>query len=208
MTTIWFSSDLHLGHENIISFCNRPFTNAREMDEALLDYHNMFVKPSDHWYNLGDVTMRRGGRQDQEWFINLIRKFNGHKRLLLGNHDHFAPEVYLRAGFEKIFATWRGFEGFILSHIPIHPASMGNAGANVHGHIHNNQGGDFPPVMHINKRTQEVILKPYINISVEVTDYHPITLEQVHERIKKAKGERGEGMTWVGGLRGGKGAER
>lgn len=186
--TIWFSSDLHLDHANIIRFCNRPFSNVREMNEFLLDIHNKYVKSSDHWYNLGDVTLRRGGRIDREWFINTLKKFNGHKRLILGNHDHLPIKTYCEA-FEKVYGTWRGIDNILLSHIPIHPSSMGAASANVHGHIHNNQPSSFPPVIRIDKKTQKVSYHPYVNISVEVTDYRPLSLEELKDRVNKEKGE-------------------
>jgi calcineurin-like phosphoesterase family protein len=184
MSEIWFSSDLHLGHQNIIEFCDRPFQSVSEMDEKLREWHNSFVKPEDHWYNLGDVTMKRSAR-DELWLINEMRKWNGHKRLLLGNHDHFPVKVYLEAGFEKIYATWRGIDNILLSHIPVHPASMGTACSNVHGHIHNNQGDQFAPVKSVDPSTQKEVIRPYVNVSIEVINYHPITLGQVKELIKK-----------------------
>lgn len=186
---LWFSSDLHLGHDNIIKFSGRPFANARDMDEALLENHNKLVKPEDHWYNLGDVTMLRGGRVQQEIFCSKIRKFNGHKRLLLGNHDHFPVQTYLDAGFEKIYATWRGIDNILLSHFPIHPESMSTARANVHGHIHANESPK--PVLQVTK-SGEVIVKPYVNICVEKTAYGPITLDEVNSLIRKGieDGER------------------
>ena len=182
--TRWFSSDLHLSHGNIIGYTGRPFKDIREMDEQLLEAHNMFVKPEDHWSCLGDVTIRRGGRLDKEWFIREIRKYNGHKRLYLGNHDHFPIQTYLDAGFEKIYATWRDEQGILFSHIPIHPMSLGSARANVHGHTHQNP--DYPP--HVGKSKEGVKwCKPYINISVERTNYRPISIDEINERIRLVK---------------------
>ena len=180
--TRWFSSDFHLAHENIIKYQNRPFKNSREMGEALLTYHNELVKPEDHWSCLGDVTIRRGGRQDKEWFIKEIRKYNGHKRLYLGNHDHFPIQVYLDAGFEKIYATWRDEGRILWSHIPVHPNSIGSAIANVHGHTHSHD--DYEPVRYENKEGRQII-KPFINISVERTAYRPISIDEVCVRIDK-----------------------
>lgn len=183
----WFSSDLHLSHGNIIRYCSRPFKDIYEMDERLLTYHNELVKPEDHWSCLGDVTIRRGGRLDKEWFINTVRKFNGHKRLYLGNHDHFPIQVYLDAGFEKIYATWRDESGILFSHIPVHPNSLGAARANVHGHIHQNLS--YPPYMGVDKETKRIWCKPYVNISVEVTNYRPINIDEINDRINKMKDE-------------------
>jgi calcineurin-like phosphoesterase family protein len=155
------------------------------MNEALVTNHNMFVKPQDHWTCLGDLTLFRSGRLNREAFIKLIRSMNGHKRLVLGNHDHWPPQVYLDAGFEKIYGTWRTDEGILLSHVPVHPSSMGTAIANVHGHIHNHQGNMFKPVIQQDDK-QQLYIKPYVNISLEVTDYRPLSLEEVKERINAA----------------------
>ena len=55
---IYFTSDLHLGHENVIRFCNRPFATTDEMDEVLINNWNATVKQKDEVYILGDFTMR------------------------------------------------------------------------------------------------------------------------------------------------------
>ncbi len=183
---LWFTSDHHFGHENIIRFSQRPFANAREMDEAMIERWNSHVKAhmNHHVYHLGDVTMRRGGRIDREIFIKLIRSLHGHKRLLLGNHDHFPVQTYLDAGFEKIYGTWRGIENILLSHYPVHPTSLGGAKANVHGHTHTHP--NEPPVMWVDKKTQALQVRPYINICVEQTEYRPITLGELNDRIRVA----------------------
>lgn len=180
----WFTSDLHFWHENIIRFSDRPYADAKEMNEALVDNWNTFVKPEDHVYNLGDVTLRRGGKDQQEEFIALNRKLNGHKRLFLGNHDHWDTMVYLRAGFEKIYATWRDEQNIIYSHFPLHPSSLGGVQANVHGHIHSNPSPE-PAVFH--GKDGNLIIVPYINICVEWTNYHPINFDQLQERILQAR---------------------
>lgn len=176
----WFISDTHFGHENIIRYCNRPFRHADEMDEFMVQEWNKLVKPEDHITHLGDVTMNRGGRPQQEAFIRLMSRLNGHKRLHLGNHDHFPVKVYLEAGFEKVYATWRDDSGILFSHIPVHPLSIGSAQANVHGHIHDH--ADYPPIDTTNKYGKKVKI-PYLNISVEKTGYKPIHIDQILERI-------------------------
>lgn len=182
----WFCSDHHLGHENIIKYQDRPFDNVHIMDKMLLELHNTYVKPEDHVYFLGDVTMRRGGRVQQDDFIREMKRWNGHKRLFLGNHDHFPAKTYLEAGFEKIYATWRDEQGILYSHMPVHPTSIGSARANVHGHIHGNPSS--PPAVFTDK-DGKVWVKPYINVSVEVTNYRPINFDELMARIEKAKRE-------------------
>lgn len=182
--TIWFSSDLHLYHTNIIKYGNRPFDNAKQMTEALRTYHNELVRPSDHWYNLGDLTMLRGNRFGPG-VIEEMKKWHGHKRLILGNHDHLPLKVYSEI-FEKIVGTGRWMENFWFSHFPVHPNCMGGADACIHGHIHQNPAP--PPVIQIDKN-QRMSYKPYVNVSVEAINYRPVSLEQLKTMVGKAKGE-------------------
>lgn len=189
---LFYSSDPHFGHENIIRYAGRPFGSAREMDERLIEWHNAYVKASDHWWCLGDLTMERGtrGGPQAQAFIKLIRSLNGHKRLLLGNHDHFPFQVYVDAGFEKIQAC-HVHDNILFTHIPIHPGSMARFIANVHGHIH--QQNAFAPVERTpfyrvwkDKRQVEKGVSPYVNICVEKTAYRPLSLDEVKGRIAEA----------------------
>lgn len=179
--TIWFTSDSHFHHANIITFCNRPFADVRAMNDALVEGWNSRVQPSDHIYHLGDVTMER---DNQGRGLGILERCNGHKRLILGNHDHYAMKHYLKY-FEKVMAM-NVIGGMRFTHIPVHPASMGRVAANVHGHIHNNQSEEFKPVKRYDGKGGVI---PYINISVEVTDYHPVSLEEIKEMVRKEGGE-------------------
>ncbi len=131
--------------------------------------------------HLGDVTMDRGGKGQQLKFKAFMERLNGHKRLHLGNHDHFPIKVYAEV-FEKVYATWRDDGGILFSHIPVHPTALGSAKANIHGHIHANKSPK--PAERIGKygKTEYV---PYVNISVEVTDYRPLHYDEILTRVKE-----------------------
>jgi calcineurin-like phosphoesterase family protein len=186
MANRWFISDHHLHHGKIIKYQNRPFKDIWEMGAVLLENHNKVVKPEDHVSFLGDITIRRGGRIDKEWFCTEMKKYNGHKRLYLGNHDHFPIQTYLDAGFEKIYATWRDESGLLYSHFPIHPDNLGSARANIHGHIHSNPSPK--PMIGVSKEGK-VYIKPYINVSVEALDYKPISHEQLMAIVEKVRND-------------------
>ena len=188
MAERWFISDHHLGHYNILKYGERPFANLQEMHDALVQFHNELVKPQDHVSFLGDLTIKRGGRLDKEWITAELKRYNGHKRLYLGNHDHWPVEFYRAIGFEKVYATWKCEEGFITSHIPLHPRSLMGSTANVHGHIHQNPAYE-PIVVPEWKRDNGKVVPartiPYINVSVEAVNYRPVHLDEILAAIKK-----------------------
>lgn len=78
---IFFTSDLHLWHTNVIKYCNRPFASVEEMNEMLVKYWNDTVGPDDEVYCLGDVSM--AFRPIETFSYRL----NGKKYLVPGNHD-------------------------------------------------------------------------------------------------------------------------
>ena len=79
---IYFTSDTHFGHENIIGYCERPFKNADEMDEVITSNWNALVGEDDKVYHLGDFTFG-GKRAARDYF----RRLNG-RIFVLGNPWH------------------------------------------------------------------------------------------------------------------------
>ena len=161
MANIWLISDTHFFHKNIIGYCNRPFSSVEEMNETIRDRWNSVIKPQDHVYHLGDVYMEKSGnKQAVETFL---RSLNGKKRLVLGNHDD-AMDYSLYSNFEKIM-VWRNFEKVVLTHVPINVDNIpGGDRINVHGHVHNKPSPEGP----------------YINVSVENTNYYPVNLDTLN----------------------------
>lgn len=130
MGEIWFVSDLHFGHNNVISYCQRPFTSVEEMDQTLVDNWNKTVAGNYKVYCLGDMAFHNYER---------ISELNGIKFLIPGNHDlerskkifpHFqevCPELhYLKVSKEK---------RFVLCHYPIESWRR-EYPMHLHGHSH------------------------------------------------------------------------
>lgn len=172
MSDIWFISDTHFFHSNMLKFLDaegkrfRPFNYVEEMNELIVKNWNDRIRPQDHVWHLGDVTWRYDGP-----FNSLMSRLQGHKRMLLGNHDK------LRAGggsllrwFQKI-ELWRGFKehNFTCSHIPLRLDSLRDGAFNVHGHIHQNMLAD----------------PHYINVCVEHTNWGPVHLDEIIRIIKE-----------------------
>ena len=183
MRDIFVTSDTHFRHANILTFTDSTtgalirgnrFADVDAMDEHMIERWNSVVKPGDIVYHLGDVVMG-----DREWFKKNWPRLNGSKRLIVGNHDDIP--FLASGGFFKKVSMWRMFPefGLMLSHVPLHINSLYRypskdsdetfelvAMLNVHGHIHQNPSPEGP----------------YRNVSVEVTDYTPVNIEDL--RIK------------------------
>ncbi len=169
MVDIWFISDTHFSHSNILKFTDkkgnliRPgFTDVHHMNEHMIEKWNSVVKPGDKIYHLGDFGFTTNVEK-------IISRLHGKKRLILGNHDDIKKnQLYLY--FEKI-QMWRIFKefNFVASHVPIHPDSFRMVEYNVHGHTHVNNLPD----------------KRYFNVSVEQLDYTPIHIEELAKRFDK-----------------------
>lgn len=169
---IWITSDTHLLHANILKFTDSKtgklirgdkFLTVDEMNEYILEKWNSVVKQGDIVYHLGDVFIG-----DKEQFKKMWPKFNGSKRLIIGNHD--TVDFLSSGGFFKKVSMWRMFPeyGLMLSHVPLHISSMyrhnlGRPLYGIHGHIHQHSSP----------------LGPYKNVCTEVTDYTPINIEDL-----------------------------
>lgn len=93
---IWFTSDSHFSHKNILQYDNRPFNCIREHDETLIQNWNNVVKPEDTIYHLGDVAFGSSG-----YIHSILARLNGHKHLLWGNHDRRTLKGHLLNYFES-----------------------------------------------------------------------------------------------------------
>ena len=64
MSKIFYTADLHLGHANIIKYCNRPFKDVDQMNETLIRNWNSRVKPEDTVIHNGDFCFKNtpGGK--------------------------------------------------------------------------------------------------------------------------------------------------
>jgi len=185
MANTFLISDTHFGHEKTCTVFKRedgsplrPFASAEEMNEEMIKRWNEKVKPTDKVYHLGDVVINRK-------FLHILDRLNGDKVLIKGNHDIFKLEDYT-----KYFRDIRGYHvlnGMILSHIPVHPDSLERFGTNIHGHLHANRV-QMKDIYTGNGTKND---PRYQNVCVEWTDYAPISLEEVKERIIKEGGTIG-----------------
>lgn len=81
----FFSSDFHLGHSNIIRYCNRPFKNADEMDSCIINNVNEMVDVDDVLYFLGDFSFKSKNADAVKKYRDRI--FCKKIYFVIGNHD-------------------------------------------------------------------------------------------------------------------------
>ena len=184
MPSVFLTSDTHFGHAGVCRFMQndgvtklRPWTDPEEMDEEMVKRWNETVKPTDKVYHLGDVVINRKA-------LKIMHRLNGDKVLIRGNHDIFKDDDY-REHFRELRA-YHVMNGMILSHIPLHPESLGRFGVNIHGHTHSNR------VMTWHPTKQHPVVDPrYHCVCVEQTDFRPILFEDVIQKIKDEGGSVG-----------------
>lgn len=153
----WFIADTHFGHENIITYCGRPFKNAAEMDEVIITNWNTVVKPEDTVFHLGDFAFA-----SKEEIAAYRSALNGRIVLIMGNHDRQRTVTFWeRLGVYEVCKKPILYDyPYLLSHEPVESAPL----INIHGHTHGND--------HRGKSTG-------ICVSCEVVGYTPRKLKEV-----------------------------
>jgi len=161
---IHFTSDLHLGHHNIIKYCNRPFSNAQDMDEAIIENINKSVAPKDELYILGDFCL---GNHDT---IRRYRKRIRCKRIHLvkGNHDKQIPR-YLFLTIRDLAKVKVDNQNIILCHYAMRVWEHSHHGSwHLFGHSHGTLKGSGKS----------------FDVGVDTNNFFPYSFEDVKERMQ------------------------
>lgn len=135
---MFFISDTHFKHGNIIKYCNRPFSSVEEMDEAMIENWNEVVRPNDTVYHLGDFMFARGYKASEQ-IADYASRLNGKIHLILGNHDHLRDCLNSKA-FESINTLLKmrhDNQKIILCHYALRVWDCAHHGAwHLYGHSH------------------------------------------------------------------------
>lgn len=136
---IFFISDTHWWHKGVIDYSKRPYKDVDEMNEALIENWNRIVSPKQHVFHLGDFSF--GNRVNTE---NILRRLNGNKYLILGNHDRDMNKyksyfIWIRDYYELTVNDLCHQQKIILFHYPIGSWNKCHYGSwQLHGHCHGN----------------------------------------------------------------------
>lgn len=191
MSQIWFTSDQHFGHRNIIKYSNRPFRDVDHMTTELINRHNSAVAKEDTVWHLGDFAL------DEKLVKPLLSKLNGVHHLISGNHDRChschsrstsAKRRYESYGFkeiyEQIMLDLPPLGEVMLCHMPYEGDSRENlrymefrpkdeGKLLLHGHVHEK--------WRFRNRIDTSL--SLINIGVDQWNYTPVSTDQIAEAI-------------------------
>ena len=187
---VWFTSDLHLGHRNVIRFCNRPFADEKEMGKSLIENWNNTVGDNDIVFVLGDTFWFNESRSIKKVLSQLKGK---DIYILPGNHDEFEsyhrvddPRIHLCA---DVVACWVTQENkpkreIWMSHYPMMTWPHRENGAyQFFGHVHSQpdkfEGVDQDLPLHWNQA----------DVGCDFWDYEPVELStlELYMRLKKMR---------------------
>lgn len=187
---LYFTSDLHLGHENAISFTNRPFSGVEDMNQSLIRNMNAVVSENDELWILGDFSYKIRKEEVRELRKQIQCK---HVHLVYGNHDkdYSQDHIFQSVQYYKELKTEYG--RLVLFHYPILEWSAAHYGSiHLHGHIHSTgeynrenllkKYKDRFPEGHLPKR-ENMGLRIY-DVGVDANDYRPVSLKQLAEMMK------------------------
>jgi len=163
VANVFFTSDHHFGHKQIIDFESRPFMEVGQMNEVMIERWNEEVGKDDKVFHLGDFSFL-----NKEATAAILARLHGYKILIMGNHDRGRSRSWwLDTGFAEVSEhplIYKDF--FFLSHEPMY-MNKHMPYVNVHGHIHGQkyEGGN------------------HFNICVEHWDYRPLSFEQIRAAV-------------------------
>lgn len=160
---VWFTSDLHFGHNTLVRRQLRPFQSTTEMDEAIISNWQSCVKPGDHIFILGDLSFRKVDET-----LSILNRLPGQKHLIQGNHDKGLHRSCLdRFTFVKDrYRLKVGDYRIILDHYALRHWEGSHRGAwQLHGHSH----GSLP---------EEPWLRQ-LDVGVDCWGFNPVPFEEL-----------------------------
>jgi calcineurin-like phosphoesterase family protein len=176
----WFTSDYHLGHFNIISYCNRPFDSLEQMNDTIIRNHNSRVKKEDTVFHIGDFCFKNtaGGKAGEGGLVSAGKwesLLNGKIIFIRGNHD---ANNSVKTIINGLLIQHHGMLVYLV-HKPEHYNNL--ADLNLVGHVHNE--------WKIQREGKHLLY----NVGVDVNRFMPVNFEEIKREIAK-QGVRDESV--------------
>jgi calcineurin-like phosphoesterase family protein len=185
---LFFTSDFHIGHANVIKFDGRPFSDLNEMHERLIQNWNSVVSDDDIVFYLGDLS-HRCHPETVKWFVNQLK---GKIHFIMGNHDRYRDISRLNR-FERIYGddttlggatinvkdsdVNRGYQSIVMCHYSVLSWNKAHYGAwQIHGHSHQS--------LTKNPEMEWFYKRKVIDAGCNGWDYTPISYTQLKDVMK------------------------
>lgn len=187
-TKIFFISDFHAKHSNIIKFCNRPYKSSEEMTKILIENWNSVIKSNDIVFNLGDFIW------SGSW-NSILEQLNGNIYLILGNHDRkdFKNSYmnYLKGVYDQLTLLIDN-KIVYLNHFPYlcFPKNHYQLFGHVHLSQNKNDGNDF-------ERCSYLLPNQY-DVGVDLNNFIPISWKMISERLDYQIKNNVNCLYWIG----------
>ena len=172
---IFFTSDTHFSHHNIIKYCDRPFDNSQEMNSTMVNNWNAVVGERDIVFHLGDWGM---SNVNLDVLRSILQSLRGDIITIRGNHDPKRVCALLQK--HCLAVEWQlslqlpKTPCLVMNHIPfLWPAQSRSGRINLHGHTH--------------CKTPIVKNLLQINVGVDAWNFTPVELPSLLELIKKQR---------------------
>lgn len=178
MANIWFTSDLHFGHDRDFVWKVRGFENVEEMNKAIVERFNSKIQPEDTVYILGDLMLGDNVAGEE-----CLSKLNGKKIIILGNHDTSKRiKIYEKYAEEIAYAKVIKYKKrqIYMSHYPTLTGNLddtpGHCVLNFHGHTHQTENftGDYTFMYHV---------------GVDSHDCYPVHIDDAIAAIRENRGK-------------------
>ena len=180
---LFFTSDTHFFHKNILKYCDRPFESITEMNEDLITLWNANVPKDGIVFHLGDVSLTAKSKELDE----LLHRLNGTKYLIIGNHEKDAlSKDYLRNHWAGIYDIAEIFiqddeityeeQHIVMCHYPMITWNGSHRGSwQLFGHVH---GG-------LSNKGEIKHSVTALDVGVDCHGFRPISYQEVKEKITK-----------------------
>jgi calcineurin-like phosphoesterase family protein len=177
---VFFTSDLHFYHDNMIPICRRPFKDTEEMNQKLIDLYNEVVPKDGVCFILGDVSWK-----SPSWTQHLIDQLNGKKILITGNHDKSGTEGMFYQNYDMLQLLVMNEQGIYddihLCHFPLEEWNNYFHGSyHLHGHLHSPKD-----------KVHTADLR--LDVGIDGHDYKPWSWVEVKEFLNNNRKERRNG---------------
>lgn len=173
---IFYISDLHIDDQKIFDKCSRPFKDLNEYKQEIIKRWNNKVSAKDIVYVLGDLV-----EDNAKGALNIFKELNGTKHLIVGNHDlNLFDEIEKSGLFESIKFIDLIIDNdrkVCICHYPVMDwMEFNRDGILVYGHVHNKTQKNGEAYREIKEYYSK---KPAYNCGVDVTNFEPVTLDEM-----------------------------